>query len=318
MYTTKANHSSTDQNDVVLGVLYLNARSVKSVNRHQNKPVQLQNILALEKFNCVAVTETWLNANVQDTEIFPGNYNVHRKDRGCVSGNELGGGVLLAVNNELHSVRRAEHEPVDEILVCEVRPEKGAKVFMVVCYRPPSGDTVEFVNNVKSTVSKVLKVSEHCILLGDFNLPGVDWLTCVHNGGGAATDLCNFLTDLAFEQVNTIPSNARGNMLDLVFTNQPELITPIDECTGSFNTDHTLLKFGIKAITRSEQRQSQSVLNFKRANFDAIRNALEQIPLKEIVDDCHDSDEAWAEWSNHVTETLEQHVPRGQLSPTVG
>jgi hypothetical protein len=42
----------------------------------------------------ISVTETWLNDNVSNNEIFPSGYNIIRKDR---PSNKRGGGVLLAL-----------------------------------------------------------------------------------------------------------------------------------------------------------------------------------------------------------------------------
>ena len=96
------------------------------------------------------------------------------------------------------------------------------------------------MDNVNCTLEQVCNGSDH-VVLGDFNMPGVDWLTCVHKGSSAEADFCNFLNDMSFQQINAIPSNDKGNFLALVFTNQSEKLTPVDEHTGSFATDHTPL-----------------------------------------------------------------------------
>ena len=82
--------------------LYLNARSLMATAeslddraKKTSKLTILQNLVYLEQYDIVCVSETWLNELILDNEILPG-YTIHRKDR---HGNMRGGGVLAAVRN---------------------------------------------------------------------------------------------------------------------------------------------------------------------------------------------------------------------------
>lgn len=120
--------------------VYINARSVKSVSNRCHKPVQLQCLFELEKPDIVAITETWLTSSIKDTEIIPSNFAVHRKDREASLPGKTGGGVLLAVRNSYASSRRSDLEPVDEILVCDVKENDAKKFAVILIYRPPDGN----------------------------------------------------------------------------------------------------------------------------------------------------------------------------------
>ena len=62
-------------------LIYLNARSVKSVTRGHNKLVELNNLVSLNSPTIVAIPETWLTADICDNEVLPSNYIVHSSDR---------------------------------------------------------------------------------------------------------------------------------------------------------------------------------------------------------------------------------------------
>ena len=79
-----------------LSVALLNARSLKSVNQTCNKLFQLQNIASVDNGDIIAVTESWHNSSVKDSEILNCNYVIYRRDRQCYN---RSGGVLLAVNH---------------------------------------------------------------------------------------------------------------------------------------------------------------------------------------------------------------------------
>ena len=49
-------------------------------------------------FKLIALTETWLNDSVFNSELFPDCYNVIRRDRNfATTGRSRGGGVLVAI-----------------------------------------------------------------------------------------------------------------------------------------------------------------------------------------------------------------------------
>ena len=92
-----------------------------------NKITQLQNILSLSNCDICALTETWLNDNVLDSEIFSDDFTVYRKDRSVTDPGKRGGGVLLAIKKSVKSRRRPELEPHGEIIVCEIICSKRKK-----------------------------------------------------------------------------------------------------------------------------------------------------------------------------------------------
>ena len=55
-----------------------------------------------EDYDVVAVTETWLNDNILDSEILSHGYSIYRHDR---DSSKRGGGVLLAVKQSIESIR---------------------------------------------------------------------------------------------------------------------------------------------------------------------------------------------------------------------
>ena len=64
------------------------------------------------KFAIVAITETWLDSKVNDSELVHPNYI-------NILSEKIGGGVALCVNNSISSSRRHDLEPQE---VCEVKP----------------------------------------------------------------------------------------------------------------------------------------------------------------------------------------------------
>ena len=86
--------------------LLLNTRSVR------NKIFELEALLLTYSFDMVALTETWLNNDIDDRELHLEGYNIFRRDR-C---NQRGGGVLLAIKSDLHCIRAVISDNLTEYL----------------------------------------------------------------------------------------------------------------------------------------------------------------------------------------------------------
>jgi ribosomal protein L44E len=63
----------------------------------------LQHLVYSATCDIVCICETWLNATVLSSELLPG-YSIFRRDRV----RKIGGGVLMAVKNNIHVTRRLD------------------------------------------------------------------------------------------------------------------------------------------------------------------------------------------------------------------
>ncbi|KAI8478187.1 hypothetical protein Bbelb_440810 [Branchiostoma belcheri] len=241
----------------------------------------------------LAITETWLNDDVRDQEVIPPGYATYRKDRHHTHAGRAGGGILLAVSSNVRSRRRPDLEPKDEILVCEVQPPGLGKLATVLCYRPPSGDLSTFTVNLSSALEKVKDEYRMYCVLGDLNLPKVDWNSCAVTDRGKESDFCEVINDHFLYQHNMIPSNHCNHILDLVFTNIPEKVSSIKELPTEFDTDHTILEFGIHCRLQPKRGLSRKVFNYRRADWDGLRAHLVSRQLTEAVEQYQDIDSAW-------------------------
>ena len=64
-------------------------------------------------------------------------------------------------------------------------------------------------------------------------------------GSGGGNLFRNTMLEFGHTQINAVISNSAGNILDLVFTNIPEMISTISECPCIFPTDHAVLNLSL-------------------------------------------------------------------------
>ena len=159
-------------------ILNLNFQSIK------NKKAETLNIIDSYNPDIIIGTETWLNDSVHNSEIFPPNYNIYRRDR-----RDGFGGVLVEVKADIVS----DHLDVEintESVNTSIALEKGKQLIVGALYRPPSS-SIEYMDNMCTTRHKkaIFWVG------GDLNLPDINWTTQVIDGNSNAVAINHRLLD---------------------------------------------------------------------------------------------------------------------------
>ena len=136
-----------------------------------NKTSKLELDIASSSYDIITLTETHLDDSISDGEILPSNYTIFRRDR-KINGRS-GGGVLIATRDYIKDVPRDTLQYDSEFTFVDLLLSHNRKVTLDVFYRPLNNDTkpLEDLQAALQTLS-----ANELILLGDFNLPGFDWL----------------------------------------------------------------------------------------------------------------------------------------------
>ena len=74
------NPGPSSDNNNELKILYLNARSVKSVTKKANKLRDFSVIMCKKIFDIIIVSESWLHNEILDAEVSHPDYILYRKD----------------------------------------------------------------------------------------------------------------------------------------------------------------------------------------------------------------------------------------------
>ena len=163
-------------------------------------------------------TETWLDPNIKDSEIFPSGYRLHRKDRITTSG----GGVLIAVKNEYNSEDVPELDTDCEIIWTKLHLVGNSTIYLCSYYRHHVSDE-ESINQFEISVMRASSINSASLVIGgDFNFPGWDWKTKSIKAGAAYTGLHHRFSDIidniGLVQIVEEPTG-KDNFLDLILTN---------------------------------------------------------------------------------------------------
>ena len=290
----------------------------------------------------VGVTESWLHSGILDSEVthdFPG-YSLLRADR---SGGRQGGGVALYIRDDLTGDILATFANS----VCELLVVKIHQLEMIVCvaYRPPDTRISEFNGLLKSLDETLSSLPAHCTKycckVGDFNLPhsAITWqrgeeglvvpVVGRHREGetaGGKQDRlqAQHLVDLANKHclLQEVLEPTHGiEVLDLVFTNNSEIVSGV-KCEGwSCFTDHhlvlieTSLQLGNDQPNYEEQflcdtGRRYGALDFHKAPWEEVKASLGEIDWSSMELAAQaDPKEALVVFHEKTLEVLEKLVP---------
>ena len=249
--------------------LLANVRSIK------NKLQAFHAMIYSARIDIIALTETWLDCTVLDHEILPRGYSVFRRDRPY----RTGGGVLLACRDDLVCTRRSDLEVNGcELIWCEMSSTSGSRFLFGVFYRPPNTKT-DYLGLVAESFNLISRLNiQNIFLVGDFNLPQFDWvnhLPLLHDQLHIKT--FELLNDLFLTQMNH-QATRNNNILNLVFTSNPDLINNVSVSESVVSSDHLNVNFNINFKLNPVVPRPKYVFDYKNANFDELKNTSHNIP----------------------------------------
>ena len=143
----------------------------------RSKVVDFFNAISSANFDIIAITESWLKNDISDSEIFPHNYVVFRKDR-ITEGSKVsrGGGVVLAFKDTLSTTNLDlsifnEMLPMIDIVGAKLQGTNFVKLYVLLIHLPPSTSFDDFSLFFELLSSLKILGDDKVLILGDFNTP---------------------------------------------------------------------------------------------------------------------------------------------------
>ena len=116
-----------------------------------------------DDYDCISVSESWLNEFVIDSEILiNGSYNIFRRDRNLdTSSKRDGGGVMVAVKSLYNSKRRLDLETNIEIIWVQIELSDNVSAFVGTVYIPyPDQRFTELLETSLNMVTNQCKLTD--------------------------------------------------------------------------------------------------------------------------------------------------------------
>lgn len=205
-----------------LNIIYLNARSIVS------KLNELE-ILANEKSpDLILICESWCNSSINNALLSLNNYHLEpnlRHDR-CDTQFGIGGGLLVYVKNGLHILPIDNEFDFNQYCTFNVINDNDSNILTInLMYRSPNSNN-ENLDKLCNVLEKV-KENEFNMIIGDFNMPDIDWKN-YQSKNSKYSRFLNIVNQKSFHQIIDFPTHSKGNILDIVLTNNPDCILNVE------------------------------------------------------------------------------------------
>ena len=205
------------------------------------------------------LTETWLR-NHLDAEISVPNYSLFRADRTRPKKRRgrNSGGVAVYMRDDLAASSEVLLQHSDGVIELLCLNVKRLNLILCSIYRPPddpSGGNRSTSRELHLALSKLADILDtlptptpDIIIAGDFNVPRVAWPSCIPCPGAGPDDreMISLLSNLSFdyflEQQVVNPTHKAGNVLDLIFSNNPDSILSHDIAPTAPVSSHHLIR----------------------------------------------------------------------------
>ena len=275
-----------------LKVAHINVRSLRY-------KVDYLNILLCDNdIDILGVTETWLDSNIDDSEVPIDGYNLCRVDRK----NENHGGIVCYIKSDLNYCINDDLLINDvESLWVEINLPHTKPIIVGTIYRVPDAKA-EYVNMIDAMFQNCVSIYDDAIIVGDFNLD-----VCKSSDSRKISSIANHsqLTQLINDYTRVTETSS--TIIDLAFVSRPETISSSGVHSLGIS-DHNLI-YVVRKIKRPKSppliAKNRSFKNFSENDF------VHTISRQNWDSVCNysDVDSALTLWKSLFSQACDLHAP---------
>jgi hypothetical protein len=303
--------SKKDQNTKpdAIKVMLVNCRSLKS----ERKQHDFLDLVKTHQPDVIFGQESHIDGSFSSSEVFPTGYTISRKDR-----NVRGGGVFVAITDQLVSTTEYSFDSKCEIIWCKISIVGSKPLYIASFYRPTNDNPVP-LTELNASLNKLSQNGSlpNIILGGDFNLPSIEWSNHVvkpnpQYGYRVNRLLLDTIEEHGLHQHVHEPT-CLDNILDLLFTTNPDLVEKVNVFPGM--SDHGIVTALVNIKAKLVKKPPRKVYIFSKMNEEVI---------KKDAGDFNDTffsaasvsnistNDSWTMLKSKVDELLTSHVPQKQ------
>ena len=293
-------------------ILYTNA---DSLNNKKHELVSLISSLS-NKPSVIVITE--VNSKIgctgmQDNEFSINRYKTFSKNIGVNKKR----GIIIYVDNSLNSCECEIDSAFSEYLLLRIFDQEKNCFYIAALYRSPNSDDAN--NSLLTHVIDMIKefcLSQMFIIIGDFNLTGIDWskggtIVGKMDKSSLVHSFINCIQSNFLQQNVTQPTRYRGtnnpSILDLALTNE-DLMSDIDYLSPLGKSDHCCLLLSCEVFLK--EKIFVPKLNFKKGDYINLNSFILDSLSKILIDPSLLSiDDLWTEFVSIIREGTLQYIP---------
>ena len=317
--TTKTNNTQKSSFKIEkcngIKVMYTNADML------HNKLNEIEQIALSENLDIIAITETLLKKMPLDSK--PEDFIF--KIKGYITiNNHNGRGLCLFIKEHINFEQVLVYDYFKPSILIKIKNSQ-CNFTLGVFYRSPNASNeddnllIKLLNDISS---KNMSLNNKLIIMGDFNLPGIDWnlerskhlndenienkfLSCIQN---------NFLIQIV-DQFTHFRGDQNPTLIDLVLTNDPELISELTYNAPVGKSHHVVISYEVYINPSNALNDDNNIkpcikYNYDKGDYFEMRKYIKDCDWKLLFDDKSDVNT----WNNNlekvITEARDKFIPK--------
>lgn len=278
-----------------------------------NKIQELTLLLAVHKIDIAIVTE--IKPKNRSTETTTCELTIQGYDLFSNLEND-GRGIAIYITNALSSqVHQLQiNTNFKENIWLSVHLKGQDSLTLGVIYRSPSSSH-ENNTDLVSMLKEICNTNpSHLLITGDFNYPDMNWElgTQTVKSDNNLQAFLDTLQDNYLNQHVSQPTRHRSgqhqNILDLIITNEENMITHIDYNPGLGLSDHACLEFDLNVYT-SIKPQPDAKYRYHKGDYDGMNTYLSNINWEEELSKIS-TEESWCKFEAILNEATLTYIPK--------
>ena len=192
---------------------------------------------------------------------------------------------------------------------------KGNDKILIGCiYR--SGKSSKLNNKLLCSLLKHVSDMNpsHLFTYGDFNFKGIDWELQEGTSEEEKKFVKAFQDSFLYQHVDQNTRFRRGqkpNLLDLMITNEPDIINNIEYLPPIGASDHLCLKANLNV--NAEKHTPPLKYRFYNGDYTGMNDELKAVKWHEIMEN-KSAEQSFEIFSNILNETMTKYIPKGTTS----
>ena len=240
------------------------------------------------KPDVIMIAESFARSDITDAYLGINGYEILCRRDGRDTAGGRGRGLLVYVREGIPATEMTL-EGEDQVTECcgvsiPWGRGRGEVIRLVNVYRPPEmpgsqangGNTERLCNLLKTLTGRV-------VVLGDFNLPGIDWDRWWSASAGERM-LLDTVGDMFWHQLVREPTHRLGNTLDLCLTSSLELVAGLEVIAPLGNSDHRGVEANIMG-RGADMSTKEEVPDWAKADLQAMKQKLGEVEWEEEFGD---------------------------------
>ena len=274
--------------------MYLNAQSVI------RKMDELKVVVDLKKPDVIAITETWTNDDIDSNFLYIDGFELMERGDRTDTEKGRGGGILVYVRKGICAWKEEVEGDFCQCVSIKIKG-RNEDIGIYVVYRSPNSA----IANDEKLCTLINNLRGKFLLVGDFNYPGIRWMT----GGSDAKSRAfhETLVEKGLTQHVDVPTHISGNILDLLISSDDDMVQCVQVEGRLGKSDHEMILATI-GIPPCKGKKTEYSRDFRKARFIEMRGCARGV---DWVGQFYGKslEENWTFLKDFLSEMVEVYVP---------